>query len=230
MLQDREPFTIILRTLQIFGLWKHSELSRRHQFLAIIAYILFLAFSLLVLLAYKQIEDANGLSQYLAVAPGFVFLNAIMVNFFQKRKQIGKLIDDIGHVADNEPLSYNYIEASLRISRILTYSAVFMSVGCALLAFLIPVLAKKLVITIWLPFSSLNEGYGFYFLWIIQTIAYLYGGPLFIMIQEVLLTLLIVIRGYQKYLHDELRGISLNFEGGHLQIQKCVQSHLNLKR
>jgi len=60
------------------------------------------------------------------------------------------------------------------------------------------------------------------------------GDPLFrslfIMIQEVLLNLLIIIRGYEAFVKSEMKTLNLEFDQGHRKIRKSFQLHLNLKR
>lgn len=230
MLRNQQPFVLIFKTLNFFGFWKSENLSKFHKIIAFLSYILFLIFSLFVILAYKNIKSASDLSHYLIATPGFVFLNALTANFITKQCQIEKLIEDIETEILKEPSSQAYIIKYLKTGKMLTYLKFYMAIGCAIFALAIPIFMGKFMISLWLPENFFKQKNSFFFMWIMQTWAILYSGPFFIMIQEVLLNLLIIIRGYEAFLQNEMKTLKLEFDQGHRKIRKSIQLHLNLKR
>jgi hypothetical protein len=231
MFENQQPFKVILKSLSFFGFYRQEELSIRYKRFSAFSYGVFTIYTLFIFFAYLEVQNAKELTLYLIVAPNYLLIHVMVANFLMKRKKIEKFVRKFGEHFENELISENFLQKALKTAKLVFTIKIIAAMFCLIFGIVIPAINRRHLIIILKPsyfFKGLDD---YYIVQIVINFAILYASPIFMMIQELSLNILLLIRSYQSYLQHNLRNLNLeSIEDGKNGLSKCVEIHLNLKR
>lgn len=218
MLQEKKIFKFIWTLLEYFGLFPH-KLNIKEKARAILFFVnIMVTIFTLHLLALYMYDDFENRLIGLQVFPFFVQMFFEGSNFAQKAQKIEKIFTRLNELFVNDR---DFFDSSfLRFKFYYMFNATLIAISITGCLYLYAFTGKTPVL-IYTPFSS---GFGFFFLWCLQSLQLIYSGILVFAIDQVSVSLIICLSFYLKALRKRIRTRKIE------EIKEIVEMHMEVKK
>jgi predicted neutral ceramidase superfamily lipid hydrolase len=219
-MESKEPFKTMFKFFNIFGVW--GENTKRYKRISFLTYIVCLILpGLLNFLSVLQAKTAEDAIAVVVFTPP-IFITLCFTIFFIGRKDgIKEYLEYMDDILNQYPEAKPYIDTSYSRSKFICFTIYIFGVFCVFVSCVVSVLIGKLQMKFILPEVLQSRPETFYFLAVYQTIFFLYAGFLLASFQEFFFLLMVMMHGYFKFCESQFR---------EMDIRKCVEVHLSLKR
>lgn len=220
VMETKEPFRTIFKIFNILGIW--GENSRRYKINSFVAYIIcFVLPGILNFLSVLQAKTAEDIIGIVIFTPVILITLCFTFFFISRKERIKEYLQNMHEIFLQYPEAQPYIDTSYWISTILCFTIYIFGTFCVFVSCVVALLIGKLQMKFLVPEFLQDIPETFYLLVAFQTLFFLYAGFLLASFQEFFFLLIVMMHGYFKFCESQFQ---------ELDIRKCVQIHLNLRR
>lgn len=230
MLEQHEPFKLVLSILNFYGLWQPTSLKKSHKIVAVISFLMFHILSG-ILVALKFFTDGNvsEFSLTISLTSSFFATSGFIVTFWRSNQKVQDIIDDFDRVFLQQPESMKFLVKQCKRASTIEFWKLRATILWVVLAILGTLLTRKIHHTRWLPeFIIQMSGY-FYWRVLYESFTMIYVTTLAVVCQDIFYNLLYTVNAYVSFLKFELKNVDLTESDGKFKLIECVKIHQNAR-
>lgn len=215
-----EPFPTIFKTLNIFGLW--GENTVRYKRFAVISFLLFcLLPSTLNILSIKQVQSGNDVISVLVYSPTYTICYCFAIFLVFGMSKVQKFLKLLSETICEDPKAKKLIDDSYKKSKafyMLMMSLIFIiNLSTSIMTFI----TGKPLISMLLPDYLTDTPGSSYYLWLYQSICFLYMSVLLANLEELFFIQLVMIHGYLRHCKELFH---------EMDVKTRVETYIKLRR
>jgi len=222
MLIKIEPFRSLLLAFELYG-FDFNKTSKFHKFLCIATFPFVVIYFSLEFLSMLQAGNIEEFTDRLLFIPSMLGLIFKTINIFVKYEKIKKLIRSFDEFTEDEKL----LEKATKLAVSLTKSQFYLLTAVFLIFTISSLVSMSIIVPMF--FINISDTRVFWFYMIVQDFGVFYSCYLWIIVDLLPISLMIVLSEYLKHLNESF--ISLKcVDKNRSNFVELINKHLTIKK